>query len=118
MREANDQFVSLDDAEEELDRLAFEAAPRPTRADTKSELIASAIAGLTPQRRAVVLLLKEQDLTYAQAAEVLGVAIGSINNHVHKANAHLRAAVIRAGQQLAKPETPRLPAPKGDDTND
>lgn len=60
--------------------------------DTKDE-ITLALATLSPTQRACVLLRYYDDLTAAQTARALGLALGTVKRHLHDAMARLRIAV-------------------------
>jgi RNA polymerase sigma-70 factor (ECF subfamily) len=57
----------------------------------------AALAALPPELRAVVLLVDAEGLSYDEAAEVLGVAPGTIGSRLNRARAALRAA-LEGGQ--------------------
>jgi len=50
-----------------------------------------ALAQLTPGQRSVVVLRYYEDLTEAQAADVLGVSVGTVKSQTHAALRRLRA---------------------------
>lgn len=54
------------------------------------EQLTVALAELDPRFRAVVLLVDVQDLTYAEAAAVLGVPIGTVMSRLSRARDRLR----------------------------
>ena len=55
------------------------------------EWLRSAILSLPPNYREVVVLCDLEDLTYAQAAQQLGCAIGTVRSRLHRARAILGA---------------------------
>ena len=78
-----------------LDELAGQASvlPEPGQAlGTRSEL-AAALAALSPEERAVVILVDAEGLDYAEAAEVLTVPVGTVASRLNRARAALRAAL-------------------------
>ena len=111
-------LVSLEDAERELDRQAMAALPDLTGRDTAADVLDAALAAMPPRRREVLLLVYEHSFTYQEAAEALGLAVGSIKKHMYLAVEDLRAAFTRAGFRIASPQPARLPSPKGEVTND
>lgn len=56
-----------------------------------------ALAGLSHQQRAVVVLRYFDDLTESQTAELLGCSLGTVKSHASRALAHLRSAPSLAG---------------------
>jgi RNA polymerase sigma-70 factor (ECF subfamily) len=55
--------------------------------------LAEALAALPPEERAVVLLVDAEGLSYEEAAEVVGVAVGTIASRLSRARAALRRAL-------------------------
>ncbi len=68
----------------------------PGRSDLRSDL-AAAIAQLPERYRAVVTLYYLEDVSYPEMAEVLGLPLGTIKTHLHRAKKLLR-------QQLREPK--------------
>lgn len=56
-------------------------------------LIAAAIGALPPRERACFLLAVCEGLSYREAADVLGLSCGDVNNAVHRARLSLRKAL-------------------------
>ena len=78
-----------------LDELAGQASELPGPGDalgTRSEL-AAALAALSPEERAVVLLVDAEGFDYADAAGVLGVPVGTVASRLNRARAALRATL-------------------------
>jgi RNA polymerase sigma-70 factor (ECF subfamily) len=78
-----------------LDELAGQASDLPEPGDalgTRSEL-ADALATLHPDERAVVLLVDAEGFDYAEAAEVLGVPVGTVASRLNRARNALRQAL-------------------------
>ena len=111
-------LVSLEDAEQELDRQAMAALPDMTGRDTAADVLDAVLAVMPPRRREVLLLVYEHSFTYMDAAEALGLAVGTIKHHMYLAARDLRAAFTRAGFRIADAKPARLPSPKGGATND
>jgi RNA polymerase sigma factor (sigma-70 family) len=51
----------------------------------------SFVATLPPRQRAVIVLRYYEQLTEAEAAEVLGISVGTVKSQSHRAIAALRA---------------------------
>lgn len=110
--------VSLEDAEEELERKAELAMETISRGDTAADVLDLALAVMLPRRLEVLLLVKEHAFTYAEAAEALGLSLGTINSHMRLATRDLKTAFTRAGFRIADVQFNLLPTPKGGATND
>lgn len=52
-----------------------------------------ALEGLSPQQRAAVVLVHGYGYSFREAAEVLGVSLSTVRNHVERALTRLRAAM-------------------------
>jgi RNA polymerase sigma-70 factor (ECF subfamily) len=115
---ADSGLVSLEDAEPELEQLAASAEPDQTGRDTAADVLDATLAAMPRRRREVFLLVREECLTYKEAAEALGLSESTINTHMHLAAGDLRAAFTRAGFRIANAQPARLPSPKGGATND
>ncbi|MEU4552764.1 SigE family RNA polymerase sigma factor [Micromonospora violae] len=78
----------------------LEAHPTDRPGDDHSEAtvlrlsLMDALRGLTPRQRAVIVLRFYEDLTEAQAAEVLGCSVGTVKRHGHDAIRRLRATTL------------------------
>ena len=59
-------------------------------AGQRSDLMA-ALRGLPPRQRAVIVLRYWGDLSVAECAQVMGVSIGSVNQHLARARAALQS---------------------------
>jgi RNA polymerase sigma-70 factor, ECF subfamily len=68
------------------------------RAET-IELVRKAVLSLPAKYREVVVLCELQDVSYVEAAEVLGCAIGTVRSRLHRARA-LLLAKLRPAEQL------------------
>ena len=58
-----------------------------------SEAFDEAVAALPPKRREVFVLIRHSGLSYAEAAEVLGVSPQTVANHMHLAMDDLRQSL-------------------------
>ncbi|KQY28308.1 RNA polymerase subunit sigma [Caulobacter sp. Root487D2Y] len=68
-----------------------------------------ALAELSPDSRAVILLVGVEDLTYAQAAEVLGVPIGTVMSRLSRARERLAQLIaVDAAQPAQRPHLRRI----------
>lgn len=57
--------------------------------------LADALATLPREERDVLLLFAWADLAYAEIASVLEVPVGTVRSRLHRARAHVRAALER-----------------------
>lgn len=76
-----------------------EAGPEPTavRREEVAEVLA-AMAELAPAYRAALTLRHIQQLSYQEVADALGLPLGTVKTHLHRARAALRARLAaRAG---------------------
>ncbi|WP_040437725.1 MULTISPECIES: SigE family RNA polymerase sigma factor [Aestuariimicrobium] len=73
----------------ELDDTA-DLRPEVPLASSDEGDLARALAGLPRQQRAVIVLRYYDDLTEAQTADLLGVSVGTVKQHAHRALANLR----------------------------
>ena len=68
------------------------------RAET-IELVRKAVLSLPAKYREVVVLCELQDVSYGEAAEILGCAIGTVRSRLHRARA-LLLAKLRPAEQI------------------
>ncbi len=85
---------------------AFGAANQPSPEDTYvdgtlNEALAAAIDKLDPRFRAALLLVDVDDLSYAEAAAVLGVKPGTVMSRLSRARARVRREL---GPEMLTPE--------------
>jgi RNA polymerase sigma-70 factor (ECF subfamily) len=94
--------AALDDAEN--DRIAVLASDHDLLSElTRNQQVESlrkAVLALPPAYREVVVLCDLNEMDYAQAAEVLGCAIGTIRSRLHRARALLMEK-MRAAERCA-----------------
>ncbi|MEU8357093.1 SigE family RNA polymerase sigma factor [Nonomuraea sp. NPDC048882] len=67
-------------------------------------VLRQALARLAPKQRAVIVLRFWEDLTEAQAAEVLGCSVGNVKSQTHHALARLRTIAPELAHLLSEPE--------------
>jgi RNA polymerase sigma-70 factor (sigma-E family) len=72
------------------------AAPEPER----RILLLAALRALTPRQRAVIVLRYFEDLSERQAAEVLGVSVGTVKSTTHLSLRRLREAAPELAEFL------------------
>lgn len=89
-----------DDGAAPLDE-ADEPAHEPLAALGERLDLAQALARLAPAQREVLLLVGVEEYSYAEAAQILGVPIGTVMSRLHRGREQLRAA-------LAAPPAPPL----------
>lgn len=119
MRAADDRFVSLEDAEVELDAIVMKEATQPRGDGAAAEIIERTVARMPPARREVFILVKDQGFTYVDAAAQLGLSEATVNSQIVKAYADIRAAFVRANVPLpGANQIPRLPSSTGGTNND
>jgi len=94
--------AALDDAEN--DRIAVLASDHDLLSElTRNQQVESlrkAVLALPPAYREVVVLCDLNEMDYAQAAEVLGCAIGTVRSRLHRARALLMEK-MRAAERCA-----------------
>ena len=91
-----------DDNEDEANFIPADTDLRPlddlVQAET-IELVRRAVLSLPPKYREVVVLCELQDVSYSEAADVLGCAIGTVRSRLHRARA-LLLAKLRPAEQV------------------
>jgi RNA polymerase sigma-70 factor, ECF subfamily len=65
--------------------------------DEFDPLVRDALAALSANHRAVITLVDLDGLSYQEAAEVLGVPVGTVMSRLHRARRKVRAELERAG---------------------
>jgi RNA polymerase sigma-70 factor, ECF subfamily len=81
------------DEERRLRALAGLDVPRDAAAP--EAVLADVLAGLPREERDVLLLFAWVDLPYTEIASVLDIPIGTVRSRLHRARAHVRAALER-----------------------
>jgi RNA polymerase sigma-70 factor (ECF subfamily) len=93
----------LDDQDAALDRLAAEeglGAETPEAlvvGETFDAVISDALNALPERFRQVVSLVDIEDLSYAEAADILGIPVGTVMSRLHRARARMRHRLVAAG---------------------
>jgi RNA polymerase sigma-70 factor (ECF subfamily) len=91
---------------------AADVAPGAAMERSEDErLLAEAVAKLSPEHRAVLLMKDIDGLKYEDIAEVMGVPIGTVRSRLHRARVDLRnllepgsLGVVEQGAGTAKPD--------------
>ena len=78
----DDGHVALEDAPE--------AAHEPLAQMAENMDMQRALAALPPAMREILLLVTVEEYTYAEAAEILGVPVGTVMSRLHRARERLR----------------------------
>ena len=92
------------------DQLSDPAALSPERAVERQQLRAAldaAINRLRPEYRRVVVLRYQEDLDYAEIAEITGAPLGTVKTFLHRARQALAYELRRSGWGPAAVETSR-----------
>ena len=96
----NSKFTSakhIDDLE------GFEGAVLPDQDSNFSvSLITDALDTLPSQQREVLVLISLEEVSYAQAADIIGVPIGTIMSRLSRARAHLQNILEERGTTILR----------------
>lgn len=108
-------WTSIEDVEveEEVDRQTAADHEATSRAESVADVLEETLDAMPRARRAVLRLLREDRMTYMEAAKELGVSFGTIKTHYRLAMADLRAAYARAGHRVARGPRALLTDPNG-----
>ena len=69
-----------------------EADPERTALDSeRTRLLAGALAGITDDQRAAIVLYDVEGYDYAEIAEMTGVSLGTVKSRIHRGRLALRA---------------------------
>jgi RNA polymerase sigma-70 factor (ECF subfamily) len=94
MRGKREPSVEWDDVEERLERLPVPDGPqKPERALLQQERAAEiwrTVNALSEAHRAVLLLRYQEDLSYEEIAQVLGIKLGTVKSRLYNAHRKLR----------------------------
>jgi RNA polymerase sigma-70 factor, ECF subfamily len=74
----------------------------PARVQTVDGALVAALAELTPEHRAVLILCDAYEFTYEEAADAIGVAIGTVRSRLSRARTAARTAYDRVLGPAAK----------------
>lgn len=90
-----------DDDEEGLSLLSFlhSDEPSPEQAYERHELsqaLQKALDCLSPDQKAVIVLVDIQDMDYQEAADALGINIGTVKSRLARARQHLREIIYES----------------------
>ncbi len=81
-----------------LDRLGDARSAEDIVVDAQFEaVVAEALAALPTMHRVVIQLVDVDGLSYAEAAQVLGVPRGTVMSRLHRARARIRTRLVAAG---------------------
>jgi RNA polymerase sigma-70 factor (ECF subfamily) len=65
--------------------------------ETFDHVVTDALAALPERFQRVVILVDVEGLSYAEAAEALGVPVGTVMSRLHRARARMRQRLVAAG---------------------
>ena len=80
------RYTSLQDNMDEVTEEDIDTAERDAR-------LWEAIDSMPPRRREIFLMSRRDGMTYAEIADELGLSVKTVDNHISKATASLRADV-------------------------
>lgn len=72
----------------QIDPPAVAAAPQPARVELRETL--EALQQLAPEQRAAVVLVGLESVPYAEAAQILGIPVGTLMSRLHRGREALR----------------------------
>lgn len=85
------------------DLVGSEGATEPAQEQNFSvALIAEALDSLPQQQREVLLLISLEEVSYLQAAEIIGVPIGTIMSRLSRARSHLQNILEERGTTVLR----------------
>jgi RNA polymerase sigma-70 factor (ECF subfamily) len=91
----------LDDPDDDLDRLSRPGTASPVEEDivggTLDAVIDTALRELPEKHREVLELVDMDGLNYREAAQVLGVPVGTVMSRLHRARKSMKRRLERAG---------------------
>jgi RNA polymerase sigma-70 factor (ECF subfamily) len=89
------QFVLYEENSHGADHSARNAADASAIGDSEREHLSSALNGLAPEFREVVVLRELEGLSYQEIARITGVPIGTVMSRLARARERLRRALKR-----------------------
>lgn len=112
LRKARPPIVSIDDdasGREMAEVLVDAREPSPfdhaVRGDLRGD-IEAALSMLRPEFRRLVVMRYLEDLSYEDIAEVVGLPLGTVKSHLHRARAALGRLLVDSGWGAAGPQEP------------
>jgi RNA polymerase sigma-70 factor (ECF subfamily) len=90
------QFVTYDEDSHGTDHSGRHAPDADVIGESEGVLLSSAIEGLTPEFREVVVLREIEGFSYQEIARVTGVPIGTVMSRLARARERLRRAIKRS----------------------
>ncbi len=91
------------------ERLREKASPYADSSDPDLSMdVEAVLAGLPDEDRAIVLLRYQQDLTYAEIAEVLDIPMGTVGSRLNRIRAELKARMTGYAGGTAKTGEPEV----------
>ncbi|WP_291272301.1 sigma-70 family RNA polymerase sigma factor [Geothrix sp.] len=86
------------------DDQAFENIPSPEGEEPVDPVLLAtlpeAMADLSEAARSLLYLRYQQDLSYEEMADILGIPMGTVQSRLHRAKASLKSAMAKAGNRL------------------
>jgi RNA polymerase sigma-70 factor (ECF subfamily) len=105
------RFAELPEGEGDLDSEAWSREDNTIRyliRDEEALAVRKAILSLPPVHREVVVLCELEEMSYAEAADILGCAIGTVRSRLHRARHSLRQTL----ESLLEGDRKRREAPE------
>src|SRR5690625_7037158 len=85
------------------DRRVEEPPDRAVRHRNMGGDVQSALAELSPQMRAAIVLRDMEDLSYEEIAATLGISLGTVRSRIHRARAALRKSLAHRAADFVLP---------------
>src|SRR5437763_1092946 len=105
------QRIRFDSLPEDTERLPG-TTPSPEQVYSDTHLdpqIQAALAALSPEFRAAVVLCDIEGLTYEEIAATLGIKLGTVRSRIHRGRVQLRQALAHLAPRPVIPRTVGLP---------